>query len=52
MSTSTQNYSAMPPLARDPTGTIAPQNGMAEGSLCYTDGPEGAPKRTFRRASS
>ena len=26
VSTSTQNYSAMPPLARDPKGTIAPQN--------------------------
>lgn len=30
VSASTQNYSAMPPLARDPKGTIAPQNGTAE----------------------
>ena len=30
VSTATQNYSAMPPLARDPKGTIAPQNGTAE----------------------
>ncbi len=26
----TQQYNAMPPLARDPKGTIAPQNGTAE----------------------
>ena len=26
----TQQYTAMPPLARDPKGTIAPQNGTAE----------------------
>jgi len=30
VSTATQNYTAMPPLARDPKGTIAPQNGTAE----------------------
>ncbi len=30
VSTATQSYSAMPPLARDPKGTIAPQNGTAE----------------------
>jgi hypothetical protein len=30
VSTSTMNYNAMPPLARDPKGTIAPQNGTAE----------------------
>ncbi len=30
VSTATQNYNAMPPLARDPKGTIAPQNGTAE----------------------
>src|ERR1044071_6066346 len=30
VSTATQNYAAMPPLARDPKGTIAPQNGTAE----------------------
>ena len=30
VSTATQNYSAMPPVARDPKGTIAPQNGTAE----------------------
>ena len=29
VSTATQNYAAMPPLARDPKGTIAPQNGTA-----------------------
>ena len=30
VSTATQNYSAMPQVARDPKGTIAPQNGTAE----------------------
>lgn len=30
VSTATQSYNAMPPLARDPKGTIAPQNGTAE----------------------
>lgn len=30
VSTATQAYTAMPPLARDPKGTIAPQNGTAE----------------------
>ena len=30
VSTATQNYSAMPAVARDPKGTIAPQNGTAE----------------------
>ena len=30
VSTATQNYTTMPPLARDPKGTIAPQNGTAE----------------------
>ena len=30
VSTATQRYAAMPPLARDPKGTIAPQNGTAE----------------------
>ena len=30
VSTATQQYTAMPPLARDPKGTIAPQNGTAE----------------------
>lgn len=30
VSTATQNYTAMPPVARDPKGTIAPQNGTAE----------------------
>ena len=30
VSTSTMNYSAMPQVARDPKGTIAPQNGTAE----------------------
>ena len=30
VSPSTMNYNAMPPLARDPKGTIAPQNGTAE----------------------
>jgi hypothetical protein len=30
VSTSTMNYSAMPQVARDPKGTVAPQNGTAE----------------------
>ena len=30
VSASTMNYSAMPQVARDPKGTIAPQNGTAE----------------------
>jgi hypothetical protein len=30
VSTATQNYTAMPQVARDPKGTIAPQNGTAE----------------------
>jgi len=30
VSTATQNYSAMPQVARDPKGTIAPFNGTAE----------------------
>lgn len=30
VSTATQQYNAMPPLARDPKGTVAPQNGTAE----------------------
>ena len=30
VSTSTMNYAAMPPSARDPKGTVAPQNGTAE----------------------
>ena len=30
VSAATQSYSAMPPLARDPKGTIAPFNGTAE----------------------
>lgn len=30
VSTATQQYTAMPPLARDPKGTVAPQNGTAE----------------------
>jgi len=30
VSTATQNYNAMPQIARDPKGTIAPQNGTAE----------------------
>jgi hypothetical protein len=65
VSTSPQNHSAMPPPAPDPKDTIAPQNGTADVEVAldqggharlhtsnYTDGPEGAPKRTFRRASS
>ena len=30
VSTATMNYNAMPQVARDPKGTIAPQNGTAE----------------------
>jgi len=30
VSTSTMNYSAMPQVARDPKGIVAPQNGTAE----------------------
>jgi hypothetical protein len=30
VSTGTMNYSAMPQVARDPKGTVAPQNGTAE----------------------
>ena len=30
VSTATQNYTAMPSVARDPKGTVAPQNGTAE----------------------
>ena len=30
VSTSTMNYNAMPAVARDPKGTVAPQNGTAE----------------------
>ena len=32
VSTSTMNYTAMPQVARDPKGIIAPQNGTAEES--------------------